>query len=343
MCITTLLFIGYGLGFDFNNCMSSINKEKKSVSKEEKIISYLEKKYNKKFKILKLESEGPDILFPEINCDGSVFFPEIEDEDTYNYYYKVLSTEDNIEYMVLYQENKTGNTIKEHTDYTIEEHPTYNEAINYTIKTLKLNDFSITEAYLIMGDIIEINENFNDLYNETYLKKLKKIAKYMKDSDPTVRLKYADNIGIAIMSDQIALTIGYITYLNIEDYLKNKEVFESTAKYIIDTLNLNSNDLSITGNADNIIIVTIKENFNDVYNKVYNEKIKKISKYVSQKNKIISQLDIEKEYNINTEIEIRLYYKDDMDIYINNKHITCEYNDTFYYSIEEYLKNFKNK
>lgn len=344
-CTSVLLFVGYGFGFNLNNRVYS------ATNKEEKIISYLEEKYNKRFKTIELIAEGYDMIRPEVNCDGTVFCPGIEDKNKYYCRYKVLSIEDELLFEVFYQETKTDYTIEEHLiESSLNNKNEYiGNIVKYTIEILNLKDFSIEKSREVENErYININEEFNDLYNETYSKKINKIAKYIKDNqndkypDPCIFLEYTDNIKIEISSYGVYLITLNTDYEHIEDYIKRKEIVEDATKYIADTLYLNNDDIFTNINGfglSRVITATIKEEFYNIYDETYEKKLKKISKYVTQKNKIISQLDTSKFYKLNMLIELK--YKNNVYVYIENNHISCYCNNIDYANIEEYIEAFE--
>lgn len=234
--ILGILFMGYGLSIK----SSPENREKK-------IISYLEKKYNSQFKIIKLTESGENILINEISCDGATFCPEIKDKGVYYYNYEVLSVSDNVTFKVKYLDKKLIDKITEMPTYysIINKDNIESEIKDYIINILGKENITIEEN---TGFII--NQSFDEICDSTYTKKIEKISRYIgeknsidSDLDIIVYLEYSNGVLISIPgsspvitkrstekfddADGVDITTGeYMkTYYSIQEYLeRNKNV-----------------------------------------------------------------------------------------------------------------------
>ena len=172
--------------------------------REEKIISYLEKKYNSKFEIVQLIDSGENVLFGEISCDGSTFCPEIKEKGVYYYTYEVLSVSDNITFNVKYLDKKIKDKITEETSYFSLKNTDdiLKDISNYIIDKIGGTvEESVNSEYKDCDYIIiKIDENLKNIYNNSYMKKLKNIQAYIEaknNSDPDINIAvdidYNDN------------------------------------------------------------------------------------------------------------------------------------------------------
>lgn len=186
--ILLILFIGYGISID------STPEER-----EKKIISYLEKKYNSKFKIIEMTSSGEHIILNEIDCDGATFCPEIKDKGVYYYRYNVLSLSDNITFEVEYLDKRLKDKITEINTYysLIHTYDILSDINNYIISTIWKHKTEIISQSIS----IEFDEKFDDICDSNYKQKLEQISTYVKekraldkDLDILVDFTYSDDI-----------------------------------------------------------------------------------------------------------------------------------------------------
>ncbi len=185
--ILITLFIGYGISF-----------KSTPESREKKIISYLEKKYNSKFEIIKLKDSGENVIMEEINCDGSTFWPKITDKDVYYYTYEVHSVSDDVTFEVKYIDKRLKDEIIEVTTYysLTNKNDVKNDIDDYIINILGNNNIIKTES-----NGFKISQNFDEICDSNYVKKLEKISDYVKeknsidkDLDILVYFEYDDDI-----------------------------------------------------------------------------------------------------------------------------------------------------
>ena len=173
-------------------------------SREKKIISYLEKKYDSKFKIVQLVDSGENVLFSGINCDGSTFCPEIKEKGVYYYTYEVLSVSDNVTFKVKYLDKKIKDKITEETSYYSLKNTDdiLKDISNYIIDKIGGTvEESVNSEYEDCDYIsIKIDENLKDIYDKNYMKKLKDIQSYIEsknNSDANINIdvyiNYSDN------------------------------------------------------------------------------------------------------------------------------------------------------
>lgn len=214
-----VLFIGYG-----------INIKSTPETREKKIISYLEKKYNSQFEIIKLNSSGENILIPKIGCDGTIFCQEIKEKGVYYYKYEVLSVLDNVVFEVKYLDRKFSDKIIETTSYySIANRDIITQDIkNYVISVLGNEDISIE------GETIIINKDFDKICDNDYIKKIEKISTYVKEKN---RLDFDLHIFVYLKySNNILVTIGYsepiVTKRSKEEFEDADGIAASTGEYL---------------------------------------------------------------------------------------------------------------
>lgn len=198
LIILLILFLGFSI---------SINSTPES--REKKIISYLEKKYNSKFKIIELKSSGKNVIFDGINCDGTQIIPTITDENVHYYTYDILSLSDNETFEVEYLDKKLIDKIIETPTYSSIKYennilPSVLADINKNIIKLIGNHNSI-----INSDSIEFkfDEKLDDICDDDYEKKIEKISNYImlkhifnKYLDIEVCFEYSNNVSINFSS-----------------------------------------------------------------------------------------------------------------------------------------------
>ncbi len=193
IAILIILFIIYGISI-----------KSTPENREKKIISYLEKKYNSKFEIVQLIDSGENVLLDEISCDGATFCPEIKEKGVYYYTYEVLSVSDNITFKVKYLDKKIKDKITEEPSYFSLKNTDdiLKDISNYIIDKIGGTvEESVNSEFKDCDYItIKIDENLNDIYNNSYMKKLKNIQAYIdskNNSDPDINIDveiyYNDN------------------------------------------------------------------------------------------------------------------------------------------------------
>ena len=201
--ILLILFIGYGV---------SVRPTPKT--REKRIISYLEKKYNSQFEIIKLKGSGEDILYSKIDFDGATIWPEIKNKGVYYYNYEVKSVSDSVTLTVVYLDRKIfPDKIKEVvTYYAIKnKDKIMNDMADYILDTIGREKTEVTldedglnnNSSLI---VIEVDKALNEIYNADYVNKLKQIAQYAyeknnldEDVNIDIRIIYKNNIWIDIL------------------------------------------------------------------------------------------------------------------------------------------------
>lgn len=189
--ILLILFIGYGISIAST-----------PEGREKKIISYLEKKYNSKFKIIEMTSSGEHIILDEISCDGATFCPEIKDKGVYYYRYTVLSLADNVTFEVEYLDKRLKDKITEITTYysLIHTDDILSDINNYIISIMGNNNSEVGSESISF----EFNEKFDEICDSKYKQKLELISTYVKEKNAldkdlniVVYFTYSDNILIA--------------------------------------------------------------------------------------------------------------------------------------------------
>lgn len=219
--ILLIIFIGY-----------VISIKSTPESREKRIISYLEKKYNSKFKIIEMKSSGEHIILNKINIDGTTFLPEIKDKGVYYYRYKVMSLSDNITFEVEYLDRRLIDKITEITTYYSikNKDDILRDISSYIIDTMGNNELIINSDPISL----KFNENFDEVCDANYKKKLEKISTYVKekraldkDLDILVYFEY---------SNDILITFGYgkpVVTKRSEEYFDGAEGIDMTSgKYI---------------------------------------------------------------------------------------------------------------
>lgn len=151
--IITILLLVLFLGY-------SVSITSTPEVRKKKIISYLEKKYNSKFKIIEMTNSGEHVILNEISCDGATFCPEIKDKNVYYYKYNVLSLSDNVTFEVEYLDKRLKDTITETTTYysLIHTDDILNDINNYIISIMGHNiyffNFTLEQTLCIVLLII---------------------------------------------------------------------------------------------------------------------------------------------------------------------------------------------
>lgn len=209
--ILLILFIGYGISIDST-----------PEGREKKIISYLEKKYNSKFKIIEMTSSGEHIILNEISCDGATFCPEIKDKGVYYYRYNVLSLSDNITFEVEYLDKRLKDKITEITTYysLIHTDDILSDINNYIISTIGNHKTEISSQSIS----IEFDEKFDEICDSNYKQKLDKISTYVKEKRALD--KDLDILVYFTYSDDILITFGLsepIVTKRSEEYFEGAE------------------------------------------------------------------------------------------------------------------------
>ena len=185
--ILITLFIGCG-----------ISMKSTPESREKKIISYLEKKYNSEFEIIKLKDSGENVIMEEISCDGSTFCPKITDKSVYYYTYEVRSVSDNVTFEVKYLDKRLKDEITEITTYysLTNKNDIINDIDNYIINTIGNDKIIKTDS-----NSFKINQDFDEICDSNYVKKLEKISTYVqeknrldKDLEIFIYFEYANDI-----------------------------------------------------------------------------------------------------------------------------------------------------
>ncbi len=222
--------------------MYSIFIKSTPESREKKIISYLENKYNSKFEIVQLIDSGENILFSGISCDGSTFFPEIKEKGAYYYTYKVLSVSDNITFNVKYLDKKIQDKITEEPSYYSLKNTDdiLKDISNYIIDKIGGTvEESVNSEYKDSDYIsIRIDENLKDIYDKSYMEKLKSIQSYIDsknnsdaDINIDVYINYNDNCYFTSAfqeivedneNDQVSSSeeLEKMNHYTLEEYLK---------------------------------------------------------------------------------------------------------------------------
>lgn len=219
--ILLILFIGYGISI-----------KSTPESREKKIISYLEKKYNSKFKIIEMTSSGEHIILPEQSCDGATFCPEIKDKGVYYYRYNVRSLSDNVTFEVEYLDKRLKDKITEVTTYysLINTDNILNDISNYIVSSIRNTNTQIRSNSIL----VEVNEKFDEVCDSNYKQKLEQISTFVKekraldkDLDILVYFEYLDDISI---------TFGYkdpiVIKRSVEEFDGADGIDSSTGKYM---------------------------------------------------------------------------------------------------------------
>jgi len=185
-----ILFIGYGISI-----------KSTPESREKKIISYLEKKYNSEFEIIKISDNGENILINEVRCDRATLCPEIKDKGVYYYNYEVRSVSDNVTFEVKYLDRKLSDKITEITTYysIVNKDNIIEDINNYIIRTLS------NENITIQDNVIKIDKNFDEICDNSYIRKIEKISTYVEEKNDLdsdlhilVYLEYSNGVLVTI-------------------------------------------------------------------------------------------------------------------------------------------------
>ena len=242
--VLIVLFIGYGLSLTST-----------PESRERRILSYLENKYHTEFEIAEFDYSYEKEIVPEIGCDGTTFQPAIHDNAAYVYHYEVWSTSDHSAVHVSYIDNRFKDEIKEESWYSYFHSKTEDEIHDYVVRSIgedKIEDY-------LGGLRFIIDEDFDEICDADYIKKLKKMSAYVqeknltymqektdkdRDTDFDVHLLYSDDVAITFEYGDHPITVNTLTsenpdgiyesvywtrqefiktyYYSLEEYLENR-------------------------------------------------------------------------------------------------------------------------
>lgn len=153
-----------------------------SSEREKAILSYLQDKYNSNFEILGLESQKQ--YEENFNIDASEFTKKVWGK--YEYYYNVLSTTDNVEFIVyLLDDNgkfscNDSYKINKKYDTTIQQLQNYTTSLIGKENIAKITFQADNYSDAINGKLkVQLNKGFESIVNRSFLSNLDSINNYI--------------------------------------------------------------------------------------------------------------------------------------------------------------------
>lgn len=211
-------------------------------SRERKVISYLKKEYKTDFEIVRLIDSGENMLFEGISLDSSPTVCEIKEYGAYYYKYDVLSISDNITFEVTLVDRKFKDTIKEEYFYIKNGDIILNDIAEYIVDVIGEENSDIEffksdyTTYGLEGSVrVQTNREIKDVYNKSFIKKLKKISSYIKmkekikdDIELQAFIKFKNNIYVWVSyydDPVVCISDGHIIKekYSLKEYLERVE------------------------------------------------------------------------------------------------------------------------